>query len=377
MISLPQLLDGDGRDILTHSRMACAKQCLRKHLFRYGLGLRSTADDSRALRVGRAIHLGLEAAERGLDRDAAIATATAGYVTVPAWAVEDEQQFDWAVEREVVARLLAGYLWRWSEDRIETVAAELPFLLPIVNPETGATTPTFQVGGKIDGIVRLADGRLMVRETKTTGQDIGLDSDYWRQLRLDSQISLYLLAARAIGHEVEGVIYDVIRKPTIRPRKLTKADLRALVLTGKYHEEAVALDPAATSDLTRLPDRETPEMYGARLLDDITERPDHYYARVEIPRLESDLEEFRQELWDQQKTLREHERTGRWYRNTASCVTVYGRCSYFDICANALDPSVDVPAGFEVLPFVHPELVEGDDDAYQGTTTQGTPAAAS
>jgi hypothetical protein len=126
------------------------------------------------------------------------------------------------------------------------------------------------MAGKIDAIVKLADGRLAVLEYKTSGEDIGVEADYWLRLRCDPQISLYLLGARALGFDVSTVLYDVTRKPTIRLRK-----------------------------------EEVPEQYGERLLADTGDRPDYYFSRREVPRREDELVEFRLELWQQAQQLRD------------------------------------------------------------------------
>ena len=50
-----------------------------------------------------------------------------------------------------------------------------------------------------DRIVRLADGRLALQEYKTTTKDTAPGGAYWARLRLDQQVSRYMLAARAEG----------------------------------------------------------------------------------------------------------------------------------------------------------------------------------
>lgn len=56
------MVEGDGKDLLTNSRMGCFKQCRRKHYYRYELGLsRIDKEESKALLFGTMFHLGLEA----------------------------------------------------------------------------------------------------------------------------------------------------------------------------------------------------------------------------------------------------------------------------------------------------------------------------
>lgn len=344
---------GDGRSLLTHSRMLTAKTCHRKEWFKYELGLRR-ASTAKPLRMGRAVHLGIELWEKGQPEDEAIIKAAEDYGVIPDWCKTDEDQIEWLTEAEIVKRLLAGYFWRWGSYRLETVSAEQVYSLPIINPETGKPTPSFTFGGKWDAIIKLADGRLAVRETKTAGADISPESDYWGKLAMDQQISGYMIAARREGFDVRTVLYDVIRKPSIKPKALTKADRSMVANSGTYFGEKITIDESG------VPERETPAMYGARLNQDISDRPDFYYARREIPRLDVDLEEFAQELWEQQLDTRNRQKTGRWYRNTSACLTM-GRCEYFDLCASGWKPDAGTPSGFEIVECVHPEL-NGDDN---------------
>lgn len=341
-----------GHDLLTHSRMQCAKQCPRKHYYRYELGVRRSRIDA-PLRLGSAVHIGLDAHGKGESDHASISKAVAGYEALPKWAITEETVADWMVERETVVAMLAGYFDAWRDDRAEVVASELAFELPITNPETGAASRTYRVAGKIDKIVRLPDGRLAVREHKTTGDSIDPDSDYWPRLGIDQQISLYYLGAHGLGHAVETVDYDVLRKPSIRPRKVTKAEAEEWGRNGTYFEKAVE-DHEVRAGMT-----ETPVMYGARLRMDVATRPEFYYARREIPRLERDLDEFRWELWQQSQALREARNAGRWFRNTSACLNM-GRCEYLTLCGNGIAPD-EVPEGWTRVPHIHPELQIGDE----------------
>lgn len=367
-ISLPQL---KGADLLTHSRVRCFQTCQRKHYFRYELGIRRIGD-SRPLRMGKAVHIGLDSRAQGGSRDEAILAACAAYEVLPDWANSDDLMREWMVERETVAALLAGYFWYWESrtdlspeiNPVEIIESERAFVHPIRNPETGATTPLFRNAGKRDRIVRLADGRVAVIEAKTTGDSVAVDSDYWVGLRVDDQISRYLNSAKDDGHQAVTVLYDVLHKPGIKPTNiplldgdgtkivLDAAGERVRTKDGKKWRETG--DTALGYVLQTRP--ETAEEYGKRLLADITERPDFYYARREIPRLQADLDDFALSLWQRQQQIRDAQRNGRWFRNSDAC-TAMGRCEYIDICHNCapLDP---LPAGFERVQDIHPELTE-------------------
>ena len=341
--------------ILTHSAMSTARQCLRKYWYRYEAGLRRTRD-AQPLRIGSAMHLGLELFGKGVDVGEAVAQVAEGYASIPDWAILE----DWYVERETVEALLVGYAWRWANEPLDLLEVEGEWAMPLVNPETSQPSRTWTLAGKRDGICRMHDGRLAVREAKTTGEDIGPDSDYWLRLRGDQQISLYMLAARNDGHDVQTVLYDVIRKPSIRPRQIPQLDSDGHKQVVDADGERVYLSSgkprqSAGEGMTLLARRETPEEYGARLLTDIEERPGYYYQRREVPRLEADLEECRYEVWQQGRLLADCRRHGRWFRSVNGLTCPF--CEYAEVCLNsiAVDPA-NPPEGFEVAEDVHPEL---------------------
>jgi RecB family exonuclease len=318
------------RDKLTATRLAALRRCPRQHWYRFEVGL-GRIRTTTPLRIGKAFHRGLELEHTlfGQDVEALLSAALEDYAVIPDWA----DPIEWAVERETLAALLRGHFWRYSRDDLEFLAVELTFDLPLTNPATGGRSHAFRLAGKMDAVVRLPDGRIAVLEYKTCGEDISPASDYWLRLRSDGQISQYVLAARAMGYDAATVIYDVTRKPTIRLRK-----------------------------------SETPEAYGARLLEDIGNRPDYYYQRREVPRLEDELEVYRAELWQQAKHLLGMRRRARklarpdeaHFRNVGRWTC--SRCDYSQLClAGAhLDPA-SPPVGFCLLPDVNPELQDPEE----------------
>jgi hypothetical protein len=363
-----------GQDLITNSRMASMKTCLRKHYFAYELGVRRDRG-SQPLRMGTALHRGLDAMAKGATFEAAATAACQDYDTVPAGV----DAFDWAIERESCIRLLHGYAVNYPGLQVEVIASEKSFDIPLVNPETQAPMRLFRFAGQIDKIVRLPDGRLAVMEHKTTSDDLAPESDYWTRLRVDHQISLYLLAARALGYQVETVIYDVIRKPGIQPRQIPQLDAegskivldrdgtRVLLKNGKPRQ-------SGDKDLGyELQSRtETAEEFGNRLTDELTGNPTRYFARREIARTEADIQEFSDEAWQQAQTLRNRQlvaqklsEAGRdpaaaWFRTTTACLHPY-RCEYCDTCFAGRDLRNDIPEGFVRVENVHSELEKHND----------------
>ncbi len=316
-------MSGAAPQVLTHTRLACFRACPRRHYLRYELGLRPE-DTGFALKVGSAFHRAIEAVAKGRDPEAAIAEGL-------------DDPYDLAL----VAAMFDGHQRRWADAHLEVVASELPFDLPLVNPATGAATPIWRVGGVIDAIVRLPDGRLALLEVKTTSRDFAPGADYWLRLHLDSQLSIYVIAARELAHEVETVLYDVMRRPALRPLKATPDVSRKYTKDGRLYANQRERD-------------ETPEEFAARVAADIAAKPDHYFARIEIARLDQDLEECRRDLWIQQQTIRACQRADGWYRNPGACFEPFA-CDYLAVCQHR-DLDTQTPVGFVRSDSIHPEL---------------------
>lgn len=320
--------------LLTASRLKCARRCAREHQYRY-IERFAPAVEADALRYGTGIHLLLEAwwrAEPG-SRLAEAMAALAGYQ----WADE--------YERVRAEAMLVGYHVRWdgAADEYDALVVEARFEAPLRNPATNAASRTWMLAGKLDGIVReRATGRVLVLEHKTTSEECGPGSTYLQRLRLDGQVSLYYVGAESLlGHAVDGCLYDVLRKPALRPAKATPPETRKYTKAGALYAGQRDQD-------------ETPEEYRARLFDAIAEDPSRYYVRAEVPRLEHELAEAMHDVWQTGRVLRENELRGFHPRNPDACMR-YGRaCEFFSVCcgeANLGDPQL-----YRQMESAYPEL---------------------
>jgi hypothetical protein len=416
-----QVFVESGRNLFTQSRLRAFRKCPRYHHLRYGIGL-VPSEVKKALRMGSAFHLGqekmgqipegLEGDEYWQRIDECILAALVDYNEPPPAYVEAEE---WAIEREIVGRLLKGYAWRWQNEIVTVEMTERQFKQPVMDIETGepvykmfhsAGGPPSRVplyrAGMIDKVCKLPDGRVVVVEHKTTGDSVKPGSDYWKQARMSPQVSFYYQAAMDDPDmpAPAAILYDVIRKPAIGPKLLSVSETRAFLglayRKGKktvvppdasqryqYYGESFDVDIFGTVD-NEEPDntsiervvvdgalaewgksgknsvlRETPTMFGARLLEDMFSRSEMYFAREEITRLQDDLDEFAADVHQTVDMVMYCERTGRWPKNADSCIYPY-RCEYFNICSNNIQVTVEgeVPQGYSRLDYVHPELLE-------------------
>jgi hypothetical protein len=316
---------------LSNSEKRCFQACPRKHYIRYGLRIRPVRAAD-ALRFGSLLHIGLEAwwraARVGGGRFAAgLAALRAG----------EAEPFELA-KAEV---LLAAYHTKWKDEPLEVLDVEATFETAIVNPETGAPSRTCYLTGKIDAIVRMADGLVYICEHKTTSEVIEGGSDYWKRLRLDSQVSDYFVGARALGHDVSGCLYDVIGKPKLQLLEATPEASRRYTKDGRLYASQRA-------------EGETLDDYRARLAAHIAEKPERYLQRATVVRLAEDERDAAYDTWMTAKSIHQARRTGRHPRNPDACSRWGEVCEYFAVCTREAD--VDDPTRFRVAPRAHEEL---------------------
>lgn len=223
-----------------------------------------------------------------------------------------------------VDAMIDAYQHAWaSSERYETIGVEVPFSVPLVNPDTGAPSQSWELTGTIDALARDAQGRVWVVEHKTTSEDISIGSIYWRRLAIDPQCSVYVHAARSLGHDCAGVLYDVVRKPMHRRGLATPESERKYTKAGALY---------ATQRLADEPDEEWFERMRAAMLAE----PEKYFRRGIVVRTAEDDEDAARDRWQAAKSILDARRLARWPRNANACVR-YGRtCEFFDVCTNVV-----------------------------------------
>ncbi|MCP5019610.1 MAG: PD-(D/E)XK nuclease family protein [Ketobacter sp.] len=375
---------------MSATSIGCFKACPKRYFYRYILGL-TPIEDSDALRVGTNYHRVQEIydAEPGGvcgcydagpicqqgcplcegtgvnpqdPMDAVVRHLNERYSTPPLSKTVEE----WQTEKITILYTLVGYRWWYEQqDKDYTVESlEQSFDIPLLSPVTGNKLQG-RLRGKIDRVFACGSNRF-VHDYKSTSKSIDMDSTFWSHLTLDTQTRLYTYAAAQMGLGMCGVLYDAWHKPGIKPKKLSQADSKAFVTTGEYCGEEFEVvnnidldsDPGglyvnrkeSQVEPGKKPGtftiRETPELYGARLLEDIYNRPEFYFARKEIVHHSTDIENFKHQLANIYYTIREMKKTNRWWENEHECEATF-KCPFIDLCYNHIELGPDeVPDNF-------------------------------
>lgn len=333
-------------DVITQSRLRTLRSCAYKHHLMYDRGFRP-AKPGETLAVGTLVHVGLEAWWLGVQRKENPANWLRAALDAvrPKAGTDEEAPFRLALTEE----LLDGYHHaHWREAlTVEVIGVEVSFAAPLFNPEDLTAHTRYTIGGKMDVLIRDADGHVVIVEHKTTSFDITDDGEgYWQKLAIDPQISFYFMGAETMGHVAEGCTYDVIRKPGAKR-------LRATPEADRKYTKGTKTEPPRLYAAQRDRD-ETPDEYRLRVREVIASRPDGTFRRKEIPRLDSDIRQFLGEVWLQAEMMDKYREKGLAPRNPDSCV-MFGKCTFWEHCAYGVELS-SRPELWIVIDDTNPEL---------------------
>jgi len=288
---------------------------------------------------------------------------------------------DWAIERVQLLHSLVGHQWYYGEceKEFEVIGSEVKFELPVYKPggKKRLSKTVFVI--KIDRLVRhKPTGLVYVWERKSTARS--LNEDYWQGLTTGDQVMGYIFGARRAqqmgllkpyGVEpadplIAGAYCDVWHKPTIKPKTLSQKDTKTFRETGEYFGQTFRLEysdnghevktvlvdgerAAVTQGKGGISIHETPAMYGARLLRDVTERPEFYFGQRALCRTDQELEQFAAKLPRIAQQIRYVERNDLWIENKSACTATF-RCEFCDLCRSGVQyrPGDQAPVGYKL-----------------------------
>ena len=258
--------------------------CPRKYKYKY-IDLLKPIRQSESLILGITGHDALEIYyKEGLD------AALEMLSCIPADDKED------ALKAKKIGALLKGYHNLYKDDDFKVIegdAIEREFHIPLHNPETGRRSPKVSLVGKIDLVAETSDGKVWLVDHKFKGQ-IGERDHY----AINSQADLYLHALKEEGIECEGIIWNILRTPSIRVKQ-----------------------------------NETQDEYIDRLTADTLERPEFYYVRFKMKRYPDEIMETIQDIWGMHKDMLNAYRSKYFRRNPGECHK-YGTCKFLPLCSH-------------------------------------------
>lgn len=253
-------------------------------------------------------------------------------------AAEVNQYFDTKIENgefsvdryqveKARAALLAYFLYYGDESSTyDVVGVEVPFSMPL--PEVDEHHMGF-----IDYLLRRkADGKVIIADLKTASSP---GPDYWQELYTNEQLTAYTLALRQAGYEDITTRWDVIVKPTISPKKLTKdgiSEIEAGLYCGlPCPDTEIAADK-----------QESAVQYGVRCLQWYLEEPDKRFYRRTYVRNDAEIldhiENVEARVARAKQWQSDYETAGKLpVKHLEKCKRYGNMCEYHAICSGA-DP---------------------------------------
>ncbi|ANS03326.1 hypothetical protein [uncultured Mediterranean phage uvDeep-CGR2-KM19-C37] len=284
-------------------------------------------------------------------------------------AVNDATPDDATPDEQLVAAkcrgLIRGYHAKWETDNpYDPFAVERVLTAPLTNINTLRDSRTFQIAGMLD-VLATYNSRTVVIDHKTTSCDIAHDSPYWEQLSIEGQVSQYVLLCGLHGIVVQNAMWDVIRKPGIKPKKISKSDREAILARFEYFGQTPLEE--SWGYIADGNESENLELYEARLADDCTNvKPEWYFQRQLVPRIDSEVAEYAAEVWQHGKDLLYERRRGANHpRNSGACMLYGTPCKFLAVCSG--HDTIDSD-NWQRKEQVHSELPMLDGDGKQVLT---------
>lgn len=319
-------------ELLTYSALNCFRNCEMRYKLRY-LDNLVPLQRSEALSFGTLMHSVLETHHSLAGSDVQL-TESIGVIDeeFPAESMPDDPTDD-RFRMAAMARAMYGAYYRLYTDPVtgrdtrfdvleddDGPFLERVFELPIVNPETGATSRTYRLAGKIDGVAHLHNGDVCLLEHKTARS---IDESYLESAWRSTQNALYVLALREMGYPVSGVVYNVLRKCYIKASEgWTEEEYQ------RRYAEACAKNKSGKSSLKRkLP--ETAEAFLARMMEWYDRDDAFHWENIYLTQRRLDL--VMVEIWETTKRLLYAKQRNLWVPNWSYC-DGYGHCPYLPYC---------------------------------------------
>lgn len=275
---------------ISHHSSSIARGCWKKYYWHYLEGLKPI-QKTHALILGKIIHKAFELYYTGGTDAECIQYIKEAY--------EEELTKTELVDQEdlIVSKYIALGMWSFYPykdlSEFTDCVSEKEFKVVL------ARKRGVRFVGRIDGLIK-KDGLWWVREFKTTGLT---PRQFRGRCNTSSQATGYVYACRKLGFDVQGILYDCIKKPLLRKRVGETAQNFGQRIMVDYLEDAKKKEE----------DRKA-------------------YTRHYEYRSNTQMNHWIKDMGDLADDIRTREKTNKWYRNLDNCWKYNRLCSYAKVC---------------------------------------------
>jgi len=282
---------------LSYSFIQEFQTCPKKTLYNRIKGIRPKKEPSYYI-LGNMVHAGIEAWMMDLNVQKAIDNVCEKVDIRP---MNQKERTDFQIDRSIAIGILDAYRIRYSTDKTRFGKLQTEKRIDF----TISKDPYIYYRSVIDMLVQDEDGKWWVYDHKTAGQ---INDNYLQQASISNQTLGYLYAARKfLGEWPKGIVYNIILKPSIRPRK------------------------------KRNP--ETLDQFCSRLYQEYTTNPDKYFYREDILTNRKAVKVWLQETMLHAGIIFDNIQNTAlgdlvWTKNTGACFNYSKSCQYLPICTS-------------------------------------------
>lgn len=248
--------------------------------------------------LGEAIHKFIEFYYRTKDAKLSLRQVENVFAKVNTETFDREEMHDFQVDLNIALGIAEAYpsFYKQDFDQFSKILTEQQFEFPL-----GDTGHIYF--GTLDGLFLDHAGDWWIFETKTASA-VTLNDGYFERVKIDSQVAGYMHGAKhLLGQFPAGIIYNVIKKPSIRLKK---------------GETLAAFQARVKMEYTKL--AQVKAYFTRDQLMVATHRLDSWLADT------SDLVVM---LADKIKR-----KDRKWIMNTGSCTAKFGICPYMPACVS-------------------------------------------
>lgn len=320
---------------ITYSSIRSFLNCRRKFYYQYIRKLKPI-DKPTYFYVGSAVHEALECWYKTKQHEKAVSKIDIYFrERLPS---SDEKNYEEKLQEsgeshEKSIRIFERYLNNYDGDRkLKIIETEKE--LSLNAREIGIEIDRLQIKLKVDAIIE-KDGIRYLMEHKTAA---GIDELYKKKLIVDLQSMFYIICLNALGHNVKGVCYNVIKTKLPAKPELTK--------TGKL-STAKNRKPDLAEYIKAIEDNNLNQSDYEDHLEWLRVNQSESFYREYIIYHDAQFEKLLAELnYIANDIVNEtigHEKIVMnevgFYKNTSNCIG-FGTCPFFDVCVALYPESV-------------------------------------
>ena len=287
---------------LSASAIGVLQSCAKKYRLKYIENLEAI-DRPSYLTLGTAFHKCVEIKRKG---------GTLHDMRTEALKAEDDDM------RCVLLVMVEAYYRKYAE---ESGFSEVEFEFICELPDGT------QVKGVADALAKNGDG-FLIYETKTAS---AVDGTYLKKLWSSRQALMYCHFISRSGYKINGVMWDLVKKPTIHRLKATPIDKRKYKTDKHTGEKTLYANQRIYA--------ETDAEFIGRLQRWYSEHPEALHREL-VVYSEQQLKAIAEDVEDEAERLRWHKSSQKWPRSLSSCHKYRSPCEYAALCHSGGNPLI-------------------------------------